>query len=157
MSLYCTENRSSHSVLGRALCRFPLSRCTCWVSFFWVSICLIFRIRKQYFCSVYSPGWTYYFLYNAQLGGRGWDGQTVDTWLSYIHIYIYEMTCMYVYAYTCVCIHIHTDFYLRLSQKWRVCVYTYTIFKTIWDKNYSSLNHSSITTVLIWHSCEYTV
>lgn len=97
---------------------------------FWVPICSIFRIRKLIFlqCLLFRKN-IYHILNSAQLGGR-WDGQTVDTWLSYIHIYeimcMYVYTCVYTYTYTflsevevvfkmtCSCIQTHTSFSRQL-------------------------------------------
>jgi hypothetical protein len=97
--LYCTENRSSHSILRRALVQISPQQM---FEFHFLGTHLLnFQNKETSIFAIFTlqdEHTIYHFLYSAQLGGRGWDGQTVDTWLSYIHIY--EMTCMYVYAYT---------------------------------------------------------
>jgi hypothetical protein len=158
-SWYCTENRSSRSILGWALAQISPEQM---LEFHFLGTHLLdFQNKETSIFAMFTlqdEHIIYHFLYNAQPGGRGWDGQTVDTWLSCTHIY--EMTRMYVYAYTrvcvCVCVYIYIHIFTwhYLQNYVYVHTYTYTIFKTIWDKNYSSLNNSSITTILIQHSCE---
>jgi hypothetical protein len=110
------RKRSIHSTLGTTVVQISPEQMLMLSFSFGYPFAQFSEYRNQYFCSVYSPGWTYHLPYFIQCTIRrkrvGWRD---SGHLAILYTYKGNDVCMYVYICMCVYINIHTPFSRQLE------------------------------------------